>query len=92
MRSFGYGPLLDSYRPVPDRAGRREIYEKLKSKGRVDSRSGLFFGLVFIDMTIRWAAWFNLCPQDPYPVALPLPVRWFGQSLFILGLALTALI
>ena len=67
--------------------GIRMGYERLKRKGRVDSRRWTVLAVVFAAMCLMWASWFNLCPLDPWPLALPETVRWMGFGLFVVGLA-----
>jgi protein-S-isoprenylcysteine O-methyltransferase Ste14 len=66
----------------------RSGYELLKEKGKVNPENKLVFAFIFLAMCALWASWFVLCPLDPYKINLPVPVRWSGFALFVVGIIL----
>jgi protein-S-isoprenylcysteine O-methyltransferase Ste14 len=72
----------------------RTSYEILKDKGKINPENKLIFISIFIVMCLLWSSWFALCPKDPYPIYSGLFIRWFGFSIFAIGMliAIIALI
>ncbi len=63
----------------------RSAYELLKQGGRINPESKPVFACILTAMLVLWFSWFTLCPADPLRVDIPVPVRWSGLVLFILG-------
>jgi protein-S-isoprenylcysteine O-methyltransferase Ste14 len=66
----------------------RTCYELLKKAGKVNPKSTTVFAVIFVVMCLMWVSWFNMGPLDPWRLALPSVVRWFGLSVVIVGMGL----
>jgi protein-S-isoprenylcysteine O-methyltransferase Ste14 len=73
--------------------GVRMLYEAGKKSGKLDSRKTSVFLVVFAGMSVMFASWFSMAPQDPINLGLSGAWRWFGFGLVAVGttLALTTL-
>ena len=66
----------------------RLVFELLKETRKTDPTSRPVFILIFLAMCVLWASWFNLCEEDPMPLNLPDPIRWFGMAVVGVGMVL----
>lgn len=63
-------------------------YEVLKKDGKVDTRDPVIFTIVFAAMGLLLATWPAMCPNDPWRVVFPDPIRWLGLFAVITALIL----
>jgi protein-S-isoprenylcysteine O-methyltransferase Ste14 len=68
----------------------RDGYEALKAAGRIDTRDGRVFAIVFGSMCVLWVSWFGIGLTAPSRLAAPDALRWSGLGLVILGVGLVA--
>jgi len=66
----------------------RTGYELLKRAGKVNPKNKLLFFFIFVIMFTLWASWFEMCPLDPFKIALPVWIIYAGLGLFSAGLIL----
>jgi protein-S-isoprenylcysteine O-methyltransferase Ste14 len=63
----------------------RSTYEILKHKKILETNK-LTFVIIFFNMAVLWISWFVLCSVDVFRISFPDIVRYFGLSLFFIGI------
>jgi protein-S-isoprenylcysteine O-methyltransferase Ste14 len=65
----------------------RLVYELLKYK-KILEPGKLSFVIIFTNMALLWTSWYILCSIDIYTINFPDIIRYFGLSLFGVGIVL----
>ena len=66
----------------------RTSYELLKKAGRVDTKDGALFTVVFVAMCVMLGSWPFMCALDSWRLAVPVGMRWVGLGGVTAGVAL----